>query len=133
MNITIKIIPREAHRPEVDGCDWYYDEAGDLQIRISPMSCEAYEHALILHELFEALACRHDGVTQKQVDDFDLAYDKAHPNEPDLGAGDDPEAPYHKQHNLATVVDRLFISSCGLKWADYDSELASIWPGPSKR
>jgi len=133
VNIFAKVVPRETMREGVDGADWWFDENGDLQIRVCPMSDWRYEVALIQHEEFEALLCRAHGVTQKSVDEFDLAYDKAHPNEPDLNAGDDPDAPYVAEHNYAEIVDRLFIGACGLKFGPYMKELGLTYPGPSKR
>jgi hypothetical protein len=133
MNVHILVIPESEQRKEVNGADWFFDAAGDLQVRVSPMSDWRYEMALALHEAFEALLCKNNGVSQKDVDKFDMAYDLAHPDEPDLNAGDEPDAPYCVEHNYATVVDRLFIGACGLKWQPYDQELATTYPGPTKK
>lgn len=133
MDIVIRVIPEVQQRAEVNGADWFFDADGNLQVRVSPMSDWRYETALALHEVFEACLCKNNGVTQKSVDDFDMAYDKAHPDEPDLNAGDEVDAPYATEHNFATIVDRLFIGACGLKWKVYDSLLAVTYPGPSKK
>ena len=133
MNIHIIVIPESQQRPEVNGADWYFDDKGDLQVRVSPMSDWRYEVALAFHEAFEACLCKNNGVTQQAVDKFDMAFDLAHPDEPDLNAGDEQDAPYVVEHNYATIVDRLFIGACGLKWKDYDTELAAVYPGPTKK
>ena len=133
MDIVIKVIPEKEQRPEVNGADWFFDADGNLQVRVSPMSDWRYETALAFHEAFEACLSKNNGVTQKAVDDFDMAYDLAHPDEPDLNAGDEVDAPYVAEHNYATIVDRLFIGACGLKWKPYDQELATVYPGPSKK
>ena len=95
-------------RPEVDGADWWFDDNGDLQVRVCPMSDPRMEIALQQHEIFEALLCHHDKVTQTQVDEFDKKYDKDHPDETDCEAGDDPGAPYKVQHSLASAVERIY-------------------------
>jgi hypothetical protein len=133
MNIHILVIPESEQRKEVNGADWFWDDKGDLQVRVSPMSDWRYEVALAFHEAFEACLCKHNGVTQAEVDKFDMEYDAAHPNQPDLNAGDEQAAPYRHEHNYATIVDRLFIGACGLNWKDYDDELAVTYPGPSKK
>lgn len=133
MDILIRVIPESEMRPEVNGADWFWDEKGDLQVRVSPMSDWRYEVALAFHEAFEACLCKQNGVSQKSVDDFDMAYDLAHPDQPDLNAGDELDAPYRREHNYATIVDRLFIGACGLDWKAYDDELATTYPGPSKK
>lgn len=104
-----------------------------LEVRVAPMSDWRYEVALAFHEAFEGALCKQNGVTVQEVDEFDRAYDLAHPNQPDLNAGDEQTAPYRAEHNYATIVDRLFIGACGLNWKDYDDELATTYPGPSKR
>jgi hypothetical protein len=133
MNIIIKTIPPTEMREGVDGADWYVDAAGDLQVRICPMSDPRMEMALKLHEAFEAILCLHDGVTVKQVDEFDRQYDLDHPDETDCEAGDDPEAPYAKQHSLATAVERIYTAHVGLNWRLYDDELNETYPGPSHK
>ena len=132
MNITIKTVAPSQMRPGVDGADWYLDKDG-LQVRVCPMSLEKMEIALALHEVFEALLCLHDGVTVKQVDEFDQQYDRDHPNETDCEAGDDPAAPYKVQHSLATAVERIYTAHVGLDWRTYDDELNATYPGPSHK
>jgi hypothetical protein len=135
MNISIKIIPKHKHRKEVDGVDWFWDKKGNLQVRISPITQGNWrdEMLLAIHETVEALICRHLNISQKAVDTFDQAYDKAHPNDPDLDAGDDPLAPYNRPHCLATCVERALAYALDVQWGEYDQRLASLYPGPSKR
>lgn len=133
MNITIKTVPPSEMRPEVDGADWYFTPEGNLEVRVCPMSDWRYEALLGIHEAVEAILCEHNGVTQQEVDKFDLEYDKAHPNEPDLNAGDDPAAPYKKEHTFATAIERILAGVLGVDWAVYDHELATEFPGPTKK
>lgn len=133
MNITIKVIPPNEHRSCVDGCDWYWDENGDLQVRISPLSDWRHEVLLAIHETVEAIMCKHNGVSQEAVDKFDVEYDKSHPNEPDLNAGDDAKAPYFREHCLATAIERILCAELDVHWKTYDDDLAHLYPGPSKR
>lgn len=118
-------------RPEVNGADWYFDGLGNLQVRVSPMSDWRREVLLAIHETVEALMCRHNGVTQAAVDAFDLEYDKTHAF--DLNAGDDPKAPYVREHCLATAIERILCAEFGVCWSDYDRELSQSYPGPSKK
>ncbi|SRR5881394_225786 len=133
MDITIKVIPEDQQRAEVNGADWFWDEAGNLQVRVSPMSDWRREVILAVHETVEAICCRHLGVSQAAVDKFDIAYDKAHPNEPDLNAGDDPLAPYDRAHTLATACERALAFALDVQWGEYDRELGTTYPGVSKK
>lgn len=131
MNINIKVIPESEQRAEVNGCDWFWDENGDLQVRVSPQSDWRYEILLAIHETCEAILCKHNGVTQAQVDAFDLEYDKTHTF--DLNAGDDPGAPYVREHCFATAIERIMAAELDVNWLKYDTELAQSYPGPSKK
>lgn len=106
------------------GADWFWDDAGNLQIRISKLSNWRREVALGIHEAVEAVLCRHDGVSQGDVDAFDHQYERTHAS--DLNSGDDPAAPYAKQHCFATACERILIAAFGVSWEEYDKELAAI-------
>lgn len=133
MDIHATIIPREQHRPEVDGCDWYFDSKDNLNVLTSSLGDWRYDALLQIHELIEAVLCKHAGITQQQVDLFDQSFDVAHPNQPDLGAGDDPSAPYFRQHVIATACESIVAHELGVDWNAYNKELADRFPGPSKR
>ncbi len=131
MNIAIKVVPPSEMRPTVDGADWYWDENGDLQVRVCPMSDWRRETLLAIHEAVEAVMCKYNGVSQQAVDAFDIEYDKTHAT--DCNAGDDPAAPYVREHCLATAIERILAAELEVNWESYDKELASTYPGPSKR
>lgn len=131
MNIIIKTIPNTEQRPEVDGCDWFWDEHGDLQVRVSPMSDWRYEFLLGIHEAVEAVMCKHNGVTQQQVDEFDTQYASTHPV--DAEAGDDTAAPYKREHCFATAIERILCAELGVDWKTYDDELKRDYPNPNFR
>ena len=131
MNIHILVVPESEQREEVNGADWFFDEKGDLQVRISPMKNWRREVALGLHEAFEGLACKHLGIPFEAVDAFDAKYDKTHTFDTD--AGDEPVAPYSIPHSFATAVERIWMAMCGENWKEYDNELKASYPGPSKK
>ncbi len=128
MNIHITVVQRKDMRPEVDGADWFFDSQGDLQVRICPMSNWRHEFLLGIHEAVEAAMCRYNGVSQKEVDEFDRKYDETHEN--DIEAGDDPAAPYAREHCFATAIERILCAELGVHWSHYDRELVALYPGP---
>lgn len=131
MNINIKVIPESEQRACVNGCDWFWDAQGNLEVRVSPMSDWRREVLLGIHEAVEAIMCKYNGVTQESVDAFDLEYDKTHTF--DLNAGDDPSSPYVREHCFATAIERILCAELGVNWLSYDTELANSYPGPSKK
>ena len=124
MNINIQVIPNEQHRPGISGADWYFDQAGDLQVRISKMSDWRYETCLAVHEMVEAILCKYNGVTVAQVDEFDRPFEEAKDNVTNVG--DKTNAPYRREHCFATAAERIVAAELNVPWQDYDDELAKI-------
>ena len=105
MQIIIDFVPSIVQRYDTAG-DWFYTPDGTLMILVSndnpEFPTQIDQEGIALHELMEALLCGQMGVTQKQVDDWDMQTSAEEP-------GDDPEAPYHEQHTLATIVEALYV------------------------
>lgn len=124
MNIDIRTIPHHAQRYETVG-DWFFDEEG-LHIRVSKMSDQRYEWLVGIHELVEVLLCKAAGITQEEVDAFDMAYEKKRPEGDDSEPGDDLQAPYALQHSIATGVERVVAAFLGVSWSLYDADIQSL-------
>lgn len=131
MNVNIKIIPHEEHRYTTVG-DWWLDENGDLQIRVSKLSDPRMEGLIAVHEYVEFLMCQHDGVTTEMVDKFDKDFEaNRHPDNEDE-PGDSPDAPYVKQHCIATGIERILAAALEVKWKPYEDELCELPDVPDK-
>lgn len=128
MNIIIKTVPNEEIklRKGFTGADWWFEEDGTLQIRIAKMSNPVFEKALAMHEMVEALHCELQGITVKQVDDFDALMEIKYPENHALNAGDEPGCPYAAPHSFATAPERVYIAIAGVSWSLYDLEVGSI-------
>lgn len=121
MNVRIEIIPHSSQRYETVG-DWFFHH-GDLVIRVSELGDWRKEMLIAVHELVEVLLCRHQGVTQEQVDKFDMEFEQAR-EEGDLSEpGDDPKAPYKRQHCIATGVERMLAAELEVDWKTYEEQL----------
>lgn len=125
MKIITKTIPHLEHRYETVG-DWWFDGNGDLQIRVSKMSDSRYEWLVALHEQVEALMCSEAGVDQDDVTKFDMEYEARRKEGDDSEPGDCVLAPYHKQHQFATALERTFAATLGVNWAEYEKEIYSL-------
>lgn len=133
LRITISTIPHTEQRYPTVG-DWIVDPTPnglDVHIRVSTLSDWRRELLVAVHELIEIsllAAWKPDPIDQiqKAVDDFDKAYEDNRP-EGDLSEpGDDPAAPYQKEHFFATNIERLLAQALGQDWADYDHEVATL-------
>lgn len=102
--------------------DWV--EQGDgtvLRVYVSRTPNERMNVLLMVHELVEALLCRAEGITQREVDDFDTG-----PGAQSTDPGTLPHAPYHKQHGRAEIIERLMADWLKIKWDDYVRVLEAL-------
>ena len=112
--IRIKFIPQSQQRYDTCG-DWTI-ENNILTVLVSSMPDQRHQQLVAVHELAEALICNVDGVTQQAVDDFDMG-PGADLDEP----GNDPAAPYHSQHVVATEIEKRLAAAMHVDWAESDS------------
>ncbi len=124
--ISIKTIPHSEQRYSTCG-DWFYDEEKTLCIRVSRMEDARYEFLVSLHELVEVKLCEWCGVSQKAVDDFDMAYEKNRAEGDESEPGDSPSAPYRVQHCLATGVERTVAAVMGVDWKSYEAAINALF------
>lgn len=121
MRIVILTQPHSLQRYNTVG-DWYTNKtSGAVHIYVSALNSWRYELLVAVHELVEAFLCMHDEVAEEAVDKFDKQF-VVHSNEP----GDDPNAPYQKQHCIATGVERILAACLGVKWAYYEDALEKL-------
>ena len=124
LDIQIVTIPHEAQRyPTVGDWDW---NGQKLTIRVSDMGNWKYEAAVALHELAECLLCKHEGVFQDVVDDFDKQYEESRIEGDVSEPGDHQLAPYRDQHFVATTLERIFAFELGIDWSDYEETVNSL-------
>jgi len=73
--------------------------------------------------MIEAYLAIHAGVSPAAVDRFDKAYEAKRKRGDDSEPGDDPKAPYYRQHQIATGIERLLAVELGVDWSTYDREV----------
>lgn len=125
MKIVVETIPHDQHRYPTVG-DYWIDGAGTIQVRVSQLSSERREMAVLIHELFEMFAVTCAGIALDAIDAFDTAYEASRDPVDLEEPGDQPDAPYYRQHQAATIVERFFIEHTGDHWQDYDHEIAAL-------
>jgi hypothetical protein len=125
MEICIKTLSHREQRYPTCG-DWFVDPDGTIQIRVSELSDWRREALIAVHELWEGLICKHRGITQEAVDAFDMEYEANRDSDDDSEPGDNPEAPYRREHCSATGVERLLASELDVVWKDYEEEIEAL-------
>jgi hypothetical protein len=125
MKILIETIPHSKQRYPTCG-DWKIEPDGTVHILVSQEVGEDSAFAIAVHELLEQNLCAQSGITQKSVDDFDIAFEKNRKPGDDSEPGDDPLAPYKKEHFFATSIERLVVAEKGMDWFDHDDRILSL-------
>jgi hypothetical protein len=119
-DVTIRVIPHNQQRYNTLG-DWIPQSDGSLIIYVSDTGTDYYNHLIALHEYVEALLCEKNGIKEQDVMEFDLKFEKElHPMDAD--PGDDPRAPYYKEHQIATEIEDLILAGMGEDGVDYSVE-----------
>lgn len=124
MEIHFKTIPHREQRYETVG-DYFYDEEG-LQFRVSEMNDKRYSFLVFIHELIEWFLVDREGIKIDDIDAFDIEYEKNRKPGDVSEPGNDPKAPYYKQHQIATLVERVLASLIGVDWEEYDKEVVNL-------
>jgi len=122
VNIAITTIPHNAQRYSTAG-DWRFDARGNLLITVSKMGNPLFEFLVAYHELVEVMLCKQRGITEKQVDDFDMNW-KEHDGLVEPGA--DPAAPYHAEHMFAMGAEYAMLYQLGVDRDAYEKALDSL-------
>ncbi len=125
MNITIKTIAHAEHRYETCG-DWWFDEAGNLEIRVSDMGDWRKEALVAFHELAEVLMCKHRNISQESVDAFDKAFEAKREEGNTDEPGDQVDAPYHREHVFAENLECLLMGQLDVERDDYLDALDAL-------
>jgi hypothetical protein len=125
MNVTIKIIRHDQQNYSTAG-DWRFDENGDLVIKVSKLSDWRFEMLVAHHEFTEALLCKHRGITTESVDAFDKAFEAVRTNNNEDEPGNEPTAPYVKEHCTATGIERIMAAELGVSWKHYEETLSKL-------
>lgn len=124
MKIIIDTIPH-SKQPYPTVGDWRFKD-GVLLINVSDLGDWRYEALVAVHELVEVLLCKEAGVTTKEVDRFDIAFEKRRKPGNEDEPGDDNKAPYRRQHCFATAVERMMAAEMDVAWNDYADAIEAL-------
>lgn len=123
-SITIRVLPHANHRSDTIG-DYFETSTGDWVIHVSQTKNWRHAALVIAHELVELVTTQAAGISELVIARFDK---RSRADEP----GDSPRAPYHRQHVLATNIERIIANEFRIDWKTYNQALADLWK-PKKR
>ena len=123
MNVEIRVIPHPDQRYDTAG-DWWW-EGDTLHIRVSQFpespAKARYEFLVAIHEYVEAMLCKFQGVSEADVDAWDLG-----PGAAMEDPGNDPRAPYHQQHKEGLLIEKLMAQALKLRWDTYEKQFDQL-------
>jgi hypothetical protein len=120
LRMHIETIPHETQRYPTVG-DYWLDEQGVEQIRVSEMMDWRYEVLVAVHEIVEMALTRQRGIAEEAITEFDIKFEQDKEKGLVSGeAGDNVNAPYRNEHFFATNLERLFAAELKVNWCEYD-------------
>lgn len=125
MDIKISLINHEQQKYPTVG-DWRFRVNETLEIKVSKMANWKFELLVAIHELIEAALCKHSGIDVKVVEDFDEVHELLRVTGDDSEPGDNPSAPYHKEHVFATEIEKQCAQELGVNWEEYSEKVSSL-------
>ncbi|MDE2105430.1 MAG: hypothetical protein KGL39_49845 [Patescibacteria group bacterium] len=126
MTVVIKAIPHNSQRYDTCG-DWQLPNPQTLLIDVSGELPFDSQFLVAIHEFIEAYLCAKKNITQAEVDAFDKNFKGG--GEP----GDQPTAPYHEQHIIATGIEMFLCAYLGLHWQDHEKAINSLTYDPPQK
>lgn len=123
--ILIEVIPHKHHRYDTCG-DYIFEDNGNIRIWVSDTGNDDYSFLVAVHELVEAYLTRKRGISEESITKFDKEFERrrevGNVDEP----GDDFNAPYRKEHFLATNIERQLALELGIDWKAYDKTINEL-------
>lgn len=129
LSIYIKTIAHEKQRYPTVG-DWFFEREGPdnikLVVLVSDMNNPWYEYLVAQHEQLEAMLCLKRGILEKDVNAFDIAFEEKRTEGNVEEPGDDPAAPYYKEHQYSTLIERGLALELEIDWRIYDQTVSAL-------
>ena len=103
-------------------CGDYYKDGKAWIFSISQTNID-YEFLILMHELTEWYLTQKRGIKEKDITKFDLWHlEENLDGEP----GNHKDAPYRKEHQFATKIEKLICKELGINWYKYDKIIDSL-------
>jgi hypothetical protein len=101
----------------------YYIKNGQLYINITKhmtyvsgkfVRNRFFEFLILIHEIVEVLLVIARNISIEKIDQFDLNY------QGDGEPGDEKKAPYRKEHQFATKIEKMMAKELKVPWDEYN-------------
>ena len=122
-NIRIEFL--EPHQMRYRTVGDYFETDTEIVFQIVKQNDPRKNLLIALHEYIEYTLCTDRDITEQEIMEFDLQWEKNHPTGLDDGIepGDDPKAPYRNEHRIAENFERQLAEYLGIIWKEYEDNL----------
>jgi hypothetical protein len=107
--------------------DYATDSFGTTHFKISDVGNWKYEFLVAVHEVIEKYLCKAATIMEIDIDTFDLEYEKNRKPQDVDEPGNDPKAPYYRQHQVATFIEKQLAREMGVDWDEYEKTLDNLY------
>jgi hypothetical protein len=125
LKIKVETIHHGHHRYPTVG-DWWHTPTGEWEIRVSQLANWKYEFLVAFHEMIEAALCRDRGISEAEVTQYDKSFEFDRAPDDASEPGDQITAPYHWQHQIATMFERVMARQLGVNWDEYERTINEL-------
>jgi|SRR5579863_1212770 len=131
-SVNIQVIPHEQQRYPTLG-DFWWDEYGNLQIRISDLGDWRMNMGVAYHEFMESMFMKYNNISEPEQFTFDNWWEDQYnkglvtdgSDEP--GFSKDPKNCYRDEHNIADYLEHAFITRLGVDINKYRKKQESLY------
>lgn len=133
--VILRETPHDQQRYDTCG-DWYTSSGAGLVIKVSHLKDRREMFLIAIHELIEAFLCECAGITEISVDEFDKNFDhtcsfsdgrkSSRMMITNMEPGDSIDAPYYKQHQIASAIERILAAEVGVSWLEYSKHIEEL-------
>lgn len=117
--VSIISVPHKEQR--YNTCGDYYGDPPMIVVSYLPSRREML--LVAIHELIELALCEAEGVEIEEIDRFDMQEGM---DIEGIEPGDHPDAPYYKQHQIASGIERILAAEMGVDWLTYERHIAEL-------
>ncbi len=124
----IKSVHKESQRYETLG-DYYFED-GVRTFVITKTGNPLWDDLIFIHEFIEEVLTRNQGITEPQILEYDLEFERRLENgevNKDAEPGEQSDCPYKVQHSVAESVERIMLNHLGISFGEYNETIMKIF------
>ena len=120
----------ESQEQRYPTCGDYFEHEDHYHFKITKQNDPRKNLLILFHEMIEYTLCTDRDITEQEITDFDIAWNKKAEEVDDWVSagiadepGNQPGCPYYNEHRIAENFERQLAEYLGIDWFEYDRNL----------